>query len=136
MFTNIYNNDNFKLDIKYAGKIDLYLKFYIRYQTKDFFGQSDFVFYEKDLLTTLKKAELCNYNLDGEFEFYDTESDGYLKIIFQSHGKLNICGKIGSSFSENYLIFKKEGDQTLLTNLIGFIKLFLCCEDDLGVNLK
>ena len=68
-------------------------------------------------------------NLDnqesGELIIDDMDSDSYL--IFEKHkyGQMEISGRLGCTFRDNYLIFKFPADQTIIRNLIDRLKCYM-----------
>ena len=69
---------------------------------------------ERDII---KLKELIN-TLEGIYRLNDMDSDSYVIFEMVKYGKLAIRGMIGGSYSDNYMVFGFEADQTLLTNFI------------------
>lgn len=65
----------------------------------------------------IKLKELIN-TLEGIYRLNDMDSDSYIIFEMMKYGKLAIRGMIGGSYSDNYMVFGFEADQTLLTNFI------------------
>ena len=111
---NLFENNDSLFDIMSLGDGGLLIK--IRY--KDFSGQ--FVYYiEDDNITEyMKSLKILNDEEAGELLITDMDSDSYIKLEKIKYGHMIISGRLGSSFQENYLMFKFPADQTVIPNLI------------------
>lgn len=112
---NLFENDEALFDI--MRLIDGGLLIKIRY--KDFNGQ--FIYYiEDDNITEyIKSLRTLNDEELGELLITDMDSDSYIKLEKIKHGHMIISGRLGSTFQENYLMFKFTADQTVIPNLIN-----------------
>ena len=111
---NLFENNDTLFNIIRLSDGGLLIK--IRY--KDFNGQ--FVYYiEDDNITEyIKSLKILNNEESGELLITDMDSDSYIKFEKIKHGHMIISGRLGSTFQENYLMFKFPADQTVISNLI------------------
>lgn len=111
---NLFENDETIFDV--IRLIDGGILIKIRYN--EFKGQ--FVYYiEDDNITEyVKLLKTLNDEVLGELLITDMDSDSYIKLEKIKNGHMIISGRLGSTFQENYLVFKFPADQTLIPNLI------------------
>ena len=63
--------------------------------------------------------------LCGEYMLTDYDSDDYVLFKFQRLGHLVIAGQLGGSYSEQFLKFKINSDQTFLHQIVVQLKQML-----------
>ena len=91
------------------------------FHAENYIYSKDFELKEKDFgKTVFLEFEGVYENLVGEFRLYDLggDTDCYIDFKMKSLGKLNVSGRLGSTFSSNSLMFEFEADQTLLKPLL------------------
>ena len=87
-----------------------------------FAGSYDFCIEDYNLNIYVKNLQQLSNNLYGEFNFRDMDSDSFILFRMKNFGKMEVSGQLGSFINGNYLNFRFEADQTLLTLLIDLLK--------------
>ena len=92
----------------------------IAYENMFFKGQDIITIFDHYLIDTVSLIKGVYDSLVGEFRLYDLggDTDCYIDFKTRSSGKLNISGRLGSTFSSNSLTFEFDADQTLLKPLL------------------
>ena len=118
----VYDSDENMLYIEHAYAVQNYFTFFIRVKSGDFCGASTFCISGKDLISAIEQLSEINCRLDGNCTLKDTESDDYIRFIFDKFGHVNVSGKNGGVTSDNFVVFSFVADQTIITNIIDYFK--------------
>jgi len=111
-----------KLCIEYLYCVEDYYTMTFKVQSSKFRGESNFCISKQELVKIIEYLNVANKELKGNVQISDSDSDSYINITVKNTGRLMIDGQIGGSFEDNYIKFKYESDQTIISNLIRFFK--------------
>ena len=121
MAYSLFENEETLFDVIPLENGELLIK--IRY--KDFSGQFAYCIENFMIEKYIEALSNLDNQESGELIIDDMDSDSYL--IFEKHkyGQMEISGRLGCTFRDNYLIFKFPADQTIIRNLIDRLKCYM-----------
>lgn len=91
-------------------------------KTKNYWGRGEFCIPTQNILEHIQSLTLIINSLNGNYKISDMDSDAHLSFDMKLYGKLTVSGQIGGTHTNNCLIFEFEADQTLLQNIVLFLK--------------
>ena len=121
--TDYLQMDN--IEFKYLYSVEKYTTFNVTVKSGNFSGCSDFCVSEVTLQETVESLNAIYERLCGEYMLTDYDSDDYVLFKFQRLGHLVIAGQLGGSYSEQFLKFKINSDQTFLHQIVVQLKQML-----------
>lgn len=113
------------IEFKYLYSVEKYTTFNVTVKSGNFSGCSDFCVSEVTLQETVESLNAIYERLCGEYMLTDYDSDDYVLFKFQRLGHLVIAGQLGGSYSEQFLKFKINSDQTFLHQIVVQLKQML-----------
>ena len=96
--------------------------FSVHVKTKKFSGKHNFCIEWNFLSQKIKDLENLIEQLCGECVIEDMDSDSYLNFSMKKYGKMTFSGRLGGTHTNNYMVFEFMADQTIVQNLIVFLK--------------
>ncbi len=107
----ILDDKDKKLYIEYLYCVEDYYTMTFKVQSSKFSGESNFCISKQELVKIIEYLNVANKELKGNVQISDSDSDSYINITVKNTG-----------FEDNYIKFKYESDQTIISNLIRFFK--------------
>ena len=95
------------------------------YENRHFRGYDYFTFFDQGYIDLIKTIQETYRTMNGLFRLYDmgADTDGFIEFNCKN-GILKIKGQLGASFSEKFLNFRFEADQTILSALLNCLEIF------------
>ena len=87
-------------------------------KVKDFSGEFTYCIEDENLQKYTALLEIFDLEESGQFKLEDMDSDSHIIFEKTKHGHMNIMGRLGSTFRNNYLVFEMSADQTVIRGLI------------------
>lgn len=124
-FLMILNLKMDNIEFEYLYSVEKYTTFNVTVKSGNFSGRSGFCVSEAALQESVESLNAIYERLSGAYTLTDYDSDDYILFEFQHLGHLVIAGQLGGSYSEQFLKFKMNSDQTLLQQIIVQLKQML-----------
>ncbi len=118
----VFDSGESMLIIEHAYTVHCYFTFFIKVKSGDFSGASTFCLPGDDIISAINQLSEINCKIEGNCTLKDTESDDYIKFVFEKFDHVNVSGKIGGVTPDNYLNYSFKADQTIITNIITYFR--------------
>lgn len=118
----IFDNINEKFFMDYLYSVENYHTIEVKVLSNGFAGITNFCVSQRDLIQFLNDLEIAYEKFEGNINLNDSDSDSKVSIKFEKNGKLYVFGQLGASYNDHFMRFKFLSDQTIVQNIIHFIK--------------
>lgn len=114
-----------ELILEHLYTVEVYSTISIKVKSGEFAGASNFCISRDGVISIVNTLSGMYQKLNGNCDIRDCDSDAFITIEVDKYGHVYLFGQIGGSHEEHFMKFRFDTDQTLLKNLIDFLKVIL-----------